>query len=324
MRFLAFTCIVFWGLKPTWSQSLDYHLDSNWAVLPNKLPPFMKGFLCDTTSHKLVDVFYVYPTLLLDDKDPRWNADMQDMNLKRQILDGAVRYQASAWAESGRMYIPYYRQAHLRAYDSIEGHGRTALLFAYQDVRAAFIYYLEHFNQGRAIILAGHSQGSTQLTLLLKEFFDGKPLQKQLIAAYMPGIGIDTSEFRTLKLMTQANEVNGYLAWNTMKKHINKESYSKWYKGKACINAVTWDQSKFTERNKHLGFYFYNERIYSKAFKIVMIDGVLSIRGLKPPFLFASWFYKDFHVGDINLFWEDIRQNAKLRIKAYFSSASKP
>jgi len=57
------------------------------------------------------------------------------------------------------------------------------LELAYQDVKTAFEYYLKNWNQDRPIIIASHSQGSVHAQRLLKEFFEDKPLAKQLVAA---------------------------------------------------------------------------------------------------------------------------------------------
>ena len=50
-------------------------------------------------------------------------------------------------------------------------------------MRAAFIYYLKNHNHGRPIIIASHSQGTWHAGRLLKEFFEGKPLQT--VTAYV-------------------------------------------------------------------------------------------------------------------------------------------
>ena len=55
--------------------------------------------------------------------------------------------------------------------------------------------YLKKYNNGKPIIIAGHSQGSAHLVTLLKEFFDGKNLKKKLIAAYLPGTIITENDF---------------------------------------------------------------------------------------------------------------------------------
>jgi hypothetical protein len=54
----------------------------------------------------------------------------------------------------------------------------------------AWNYYLTHDNQGRGIVLIGHSQGSMVLTELIKREIDGKPIQKQLISALLLGTNL--------------------------------------------------------------------------------------------------------------------------------------
>ena len=258
-------------------------------------------------------MFYVYPTLLIDSKDQRWNINVQDSAHRKEVLDYAVKFQASAWVESGRMYVPYYQQAHIRSYDSLENGGRDALLFAYADIKAAFEYYLKNYNHGRGIILAGHSQGSTHINLLLKDFFDGKALQKQLVVAYIPGIGIPSNEFNTIPFLINAKEIGGFVTWNTFKKKLNHEKYEKWYYGKAVINPITWDLSPLSKKNQQKGFYYNNGKKYKHVFQTELISGGLVLSKLKFPFSLAAWKMNDFHIGDINLFWENIRKNSKQR-----------
>jgi hypothetical protein len=232
-------------------------------------------------------------------------------------LDHAIRFQASAWVECGRMFVPYYRQAHIRSYRNLENGGREALLFAYSDIKAAFQYYLDHFNNGKPIILAGHSQGSTHLTLLLKDFFDGKDLQNQLVAAYLPGIGLKKNEFGTIPLMTSPNQIGGFISWNTFKRKVNKEKFEMWYKGKAVVNPVTWNSDKVADRKKHKGFLFSNNKIYSQSFSTHVIDGAIWISTPHFPYRSMAWTMDDYHIGDINLFWEDVKLNSKQRLNEY-------
>ena len=317
-----FLIILFISLQPVffYSQALDFTNVDHWLVLPEKTPDFFANRPLDSTFIKEVDVFYVFPTILVDYNDPRWNAEMTDKAWRDEALTTTIKLQASAWLSCGRMFAPYYRQAHLKAYDSLEGRGREALLFAYQDIRASFIYYLEHYNQGRPFILAGHSQGCTQLTLLIKEFIDEKPLGKQLIAAYLPGIGLASNEFKTVPFMTSSTDVGGFVSWNTMNDQPDNDSYPLWYKGKACINPITWDLTKNTGRKDHKGFYFTNEKCYEKVFDTELIDGAICVRNFRQPFQLAIKKYKSLHIGDINLFWKDIEVNCKERIKVYLGS----
>ena len=74
---------------------------------------------------------------------------------------------------------------------------KRAILVAYSDVRAAFMYYLKHENEGRPIILAGHSQGSLLAEMLVDEFFHEKKLQEQLVAAYLVGWTVFKNKYST-------------------------------------------------------------------------------------------------------------------------------
>jgi hypothetical protein len=302
------------------AQVINYEYISNWAVHPNNIPGVLLPYIKDTSNFSKADVFYVYPTLFLDKKDERWNIPIDDTVFRKKVLDNAVRFQASAWVESGRMFAPYYRQANIRAYRNLENGGREALLFAYSDIKAAFQYYLDHFNNGKPIILAGHSQGSTHLTLLLKDFFDGKPLQKQLVAAYLPGIGLKKNEFNTIPLMTSPNQVGGFVSWNTFKRKVNKEKFEMWYKGKAVINPVTWNSDKIAERKKHQGFLFSNNKIYQQSFSTHLIDGAIWITTPHFPYRSMAWTMDDYHIGDVNLFWVDVNLNSKQRLEEYLTN----
>lgn len=311
---LLFSCFLFFGSKAQVAAT-DYSNSENWAVLPGKYPDQLLNYSIPPSVDS-IDVFYIYPTLLTDEKDARWNVELNDQEHRAEVLNSAVKFQASAWASAGSVYVPYYRQAHIRSYSSLDGEGREALLLAYSDIRAAFQEYLTKYNRGRGIILAGHSQGGTHVSLLLKEFFDGKPLQKQLVAAYLPGIGVGSNEFGTVKLMTSPSETGGFVTWNTFKKHFDQEQY-KWYKGRAVINPVSWDTTALSTRDEHKGFLFSNGKLYSQSFTTHLDDGVVWISLPHFPYRYLSFNMKNYHVGDVNLFWEDIRQNAVLRAESY-------
>ena len=54
-----------------------------------------------------------------------------------------------------------------------------------------------------------------------------------------------------------------------------------------------------------------------------LIDGGIWISTPKWPFQLMSFIMKNYHIGDINLFWEDIRLNAKLRVESYLKLETK-
>ncbi len=302
------------------SQSVDYSITTNWAILPDQPNSPVSEFIQDSSWISKADVFYVYPTLFLDKSDTNWNITIENEGQRKTVTEKAVKFQASAWAESGRLFVPFYRQAHIRSYRKLNQGGKEALLLAYSDIKSAFQYYLEHYNNGRPIILAGHSQGSTHLSLLLKDFFDGTPLQKQLVAAYIPGIGIDKNNYDSLQLMKSPDEINGFVTWNTFKKKINKEKFELWYKGKLVVNPITWDMTKQAARENHKGFLFWNGKMYKQSFSTNLIDGAIWITTPHFPFRTMALTLDDYHLGDVNLFWEDIRLNSKQRLEKWSNS----
>ena len=326
---LSFVAFLFLGCKvqntttsfklpDAFTNSIDYSSSNNWAVLPGNYPLNLKEYTVKNTEDS-IDIFYVYPTLLLSKKDQRWNVSIDDRIQRNKVLNVAVRFQASAWANSGNLYVPFYRQAHIRSYDQLENGGKTALLLAYTDVQAAFEYYLKNYNHGRGIILASHSQGSTHISLLLRDYFDGKPLQKLLVAAYIPGVGLNRNQFKTISFMENPAQTGGFVTWNTFKKKFDKDKF-KWFKGKVVINPVTWDTTAFAQRKLHKGFLYSNGQLYKKSFDTHTADGVIWITTPHFPYRFLAFAMKNYHSGDVNLFWEDIRENSLLRVQSFRSN----
>jgi hypothetical protein len=296
----------------------NYNNEKNWAVLPNSSFEELKEFTSKEIDTLQADVFYVYPTLNTENDDLRWNVPVEDIEQQNKVLNKAVLFQASAFATSGKLYVPYYRQAHLRSYKMLENGGDKALLLAYSDVKKAFEVYLKNYNKGRPIIIASHSQGSTHAKFLLRDFFDNKPLQEKLIAAYIVGTVLKSDLFSTLKPMTKPNEIGGFVGWNTFK----KDNYPKKrdvYKGSVTTNPITWDDAKTTELYEHKGFLYSNKKIYKNVLKIEITDGLVWSTNPKFPMRFFMSFMKNYHVGDINLFWQDIRENAELRTKTWLA-----
>ena len=268
---------------------------------------------------------------LLIKKNDSWNSDVTDSKQNNTVRNIAIKYQASAWANAGKIYSPLYRQVHYRSfYEPFTSNGgRDAGKIAYDDIRRAFIFYLENLNNGRPIIIAGHSQGAYHCKTLLKEFFDGKDLQNQLIAAYIPGTRVDINEFKTIHALKKPDDIKGYLSWNTFR--INKKpkknkhpAYFSWKKNNYVSNPIRWDESKYTSIKEHKGLFYYDEKIYPNSVSISIYDGLLwsSVpKGVKSNFILKLT--NNYHFGDINLFWKDISINARNRVNSFFNLTKK-
>ncbi|MBC8173833.1 MAG: DUF3089 domain-containing protein, partial [Chitinophagales bacterium] len=179
----------------------DYSDPFYWSALPDKkdfadhIPANSPVVLVDGQASAQVDVFYLHPTTFFS--RTAWNADLTDGKTNNSVDERAVKNQATVFNGSCRVFAPRYRQVSYNAYFTLENEGaRDAFELAYSDVKAAFQYYLDHYNNGRPIIIAGHSQGTTHAKWLLRDFFDGKELQNKLVVAYLIGIPVYDYDFK--------------------------------------------------------------------------------------------------------------------------------
>ena len=133
------------------------------------------------------DCFYAYPTTSMD------ALPHSDMNADRAER-GMAAAQLGVLRDVCRTFAPIYRQVTLPALRSAMGKGTripdSAFDLPYADIRAAFRDYLARDHHGRPFVLIGHSQGSAMLKRLLIEEIDGKPLQRRLLSAILPGVSV--------------------------------------------------------------------------------------------------------------------------------------
>ncbi len=298
----------------------NYSDKNSWAVLPENIPEEISVFKNDKKK-KQADVFFIYPTLIDSKNQREWNSDIWDEDIRMDVINRPVKYQASAWIEAGNLYVPFYRQAHIRVFnEKFREDGDKALDLAYNDIKEAFSYYLENFNEDKPFIIASHSQGTVHAKRLISEFIDGKKLQEKLIAAYLVGIKVFEDEFKNIKPMNSPDETGGFVTWNTFKfnKYPRKDNYENWFKGGVTTNPITWDDSKETKKDLHKGLLFRDLKIFSQNIDIKLIDGIVwsSLPDVPGKILLKT--VRSYHFADINLFWVDIRENAQLRVKNWF------
>ena len=298
----------------------NYSDKDSWAVLPGNIPDEISIFNINENK-KEADVFYIYPTLIDSKNQREWNSDIWNEDIRNDVINRPVKYQASAWLDAGNLYVPYYRQAHIRVFnDKFRVDGDKALNLAYNDIKEAFTYYLENFNNDKPFIIASHSQGTVHAKRLIAEFIDGKELQKKLIAAYLVGIKVFEDEFKNIKPMNSANETGGFVTWNTFKfnKYPRKDNYENWFKGGVTTNPITWDDSKETKKDLHKGLLYRDLKIFSQNIDIKLIDGIVWSTVPNVPGKILLKTVRSYHFADINLFWVDIKENAKLRVDQWF------
>lgn len=304
--------------KPDYS---DLHY---WAAHPWKWDPsdsvsssLQKNYNKDST----VDVFFLYPTTLVDNTDERWNATIDDAEINARTDYSTILYQASVFNEKCRVFAPRYRQAHLKAFFSKDTLlTKHAFDMAYADIKKAFEYYLKNWNNGKPIIIASHSQGTVHAGKLLKEFFEGKNLQNKLVCAYLIGMPIPENYFETIPPCKDSLSTGCFVGWRTFKRGYIEPNYIAKEKFKCVVtNPLTWANTNVVASRK------LNEGgILKKYNKIV--PGVVNaqvhqnILWTSKPKFFGNIFLtkKNYHIGDINLFYNNIRINVKRRIDAFW------
>lgn len=293
----------------------DYSSKAHWLGLPFRddavdLIPKYDTWVND--SLKQVDVFYIYPTMYR--KGEHWNADVNDAKLNRKIEKLPVKFQATVFNEVGRVYAPRYRQATYESFtDSTDG--PKALAFAYQDVKAAFEYYMEHYNNGRPIIIAGHSQGTYHTRLLLKEYFDTPEMKKQLVCAYIVGYAIYPEKYEVLTPCKEASETNCYITWSSFDENFMYPDTSKdLLVGEVVVNPVTWNMDTTEAQGKGAFLLRLNRKNLFKTSAHIH-NNMLWVDTHTPLFRRTDIL----HILDYNLFWHDIRANVKTRVDAYLA-----
>jgi len=301
---------------------LDYADLGNWAVHPQNTPPQL-DFVKPKNKLYDVDVFYIHPTITTSRKNSAWNGNVIDENYRQSTLNTAIKYQCSAWYGLGRTFAPFYRDAHIRSFQDKfkQVGGDDALRSAYEDIKSAFKHYLKYENNGRPIVLVSHSQGTLHAGQLLKDFFQYQPLQKQLVAAYLVGIAIQSEHFQNITFMTSPAETGGFVTWNTYKRNHFPDDYEEWYQGSLTTNPITWDDQKSASYEQHKGLAYYDGMIYPNSISIELIDGMVWARTPKVPKRFWLSFVKDYHFADITIFWKDIRENTQKRIEAFLAKS---
>ncbi len=352
--------VMAWSLEPdhrfddeTHPAAPDYADAQYWAALPSRLdaaaqtpPDFVEIALAPAD----VDVFYVHPTGFLSSEG--WNDDMREGTLTRDQTEAMLASQASAFNSCCSIYAPRYRQATLFSF--FEGAGKSgqqALDLAYQDVLAAFDYYMATHNNGRPIILASHSQGTLHVMRLLKDRFNQGSRKEQLVVAYALGYSMPTDYvtdvLQGLSVCDTATDTGCIIHWDAYASGEATTSSglmwypSGWQRGgnsqPVCVDPLKWGMGDKTATIfLDPGFTRNNIATQTPAQRSASImaydaeyaagrcvDGRLEIDLPDNSPLNA---YKgddgNLHIYDYSLLWGQIRGNARQRIDSYLSSVN--
>lgn len=309
---------------PNTGPAPDYSKPEFWAASPfkddtsDKIPDFLK----DESRDIRADVFFIHPTSYFgEEKTSPWNADLRDTLVNSTNDNLSILLQASVFNGSCRVFAPRYRQANMEAFYVFgTPEANAAFDLAYQDVKKAFLYFLKHYNKKRPLIIASHSQGSLHAIRLLHEFFDGKPLTKQLVCAYVVGYQIKVSDFKSLPVGNSPGQTGCFVGWRSYMKGEMPQRIVAEQGNSVCVNPLTWTTSTdWASAENHLGFMFDFKKTVEHTVacgiepnaRILWVDTPIVPDGQKK-------LPSDLHRYDYNLFWMNIRQNVKQRMEAWY------
>lgn len=296
----------------------DYADENNWLKIPEITKP--------------ADTIYLYPTCNMDDS--QWTASICGID------DAAVRAraqqvyeaQATVFEESTNVFAPYYRQSNINYVADMRGAELEKFQMNEQrtDVYAALDYYFEHYNNGRPFIIAGHSQGSIMVKIVLGEYMQAHPeYLKRMIAAYPIGYSITTDWLEMhpyIEFAKEAGDTGVIVSWNTEGPGNKGQDNLVVEEHALSINPINWKRDETpADYSENLGSRMLNEQTGEYEIRMNVADAVLdNERGVvicnsTEPFVSAAALFgpESYHNNDYAFYYENLKQNAALRVQNF-------
>jgi len=295
------------------------------------------------------DVFVVVPSVYRGGE--HWNLPSDDLKRKNKLQRIVRPNYVSPYGQAGRLFAPYYRQASLYAFMTSREDAVQAQDFAYQDVKRAFRAFLKNSPPERPIVLAGHNQGASHVQRLLKDFFQGE-LKDRLAVAYVIDYPLPLEAFEgslsALKPCETEADTGCVVAFGTFTpedrviadRYTNRllihdgQKYTA-IAGRdiACINPLVWQSHEdYVPHRLHKGGVAaeglepdIDPAPLTKQVGAQCQNGLLLVdkprsRSLRRPIQVGA----KFRTLPSNLFYEDLKQNAAMRVNALIESGRLP
>ena len=315
VAFLLTSCGLSLSLQEEIYDAPDYTSLDAWASHP-EFADYSDSSLAFYQANQFgVPVFFVYPTVHFPEKDGSWSADISNPDYQAAVTT-PVKYQAPAFNVAGPVFTPYYRQAAYQVYN-VAPNPTTARAYriAYEDVKAAFDQFIVEIGPGTPFILAGHSQGTDHLEHLINSHLTPAHLDR-LVVAYLVGMPIDQCKI-AIPICETETQTGCFCSWRTYSEGAEIANRFE----EACIgvtNPITWITSKEpAEASQNLGaFIRYDKSLIPNITDARIDQGVVFA---KRPHFPGSWMIrtKNYHRGDINLYFASIQENVRRRLVLY-------
>ena len=295
---------------------------------------------------KDVDTFYVYATEYILGSLQEGAPEYATLENAEMLQGVAEEYQlhATTFEASTNLFLPYYRQAGMPVMNKAwkeTGNCEAAVSgMPYGDITAALDYYFENYNGGRPFIIAGHSQGSCIIKLVLKNYFkEHTDYYKRMVAAYVIGYSVTTDELEAypyLKFATGETDTGVIISYNT-EGPKNAEQNAKTavlLPNAISINPLNWKRDEaYASVGENLGSLVVNEETGELEIgdmgadaQVNLARGVVVTNAKAYPMdeesvkVAAEYFGPDGRHGeDYAYYYSNIKDNVAKRVAAYQS-----
>lgn len=307
--------------KPTFNVPTDsvYKEDSSWVYK-------------ELDEDNKTDTFFICPTCTSGDEG-MYNFSLTD-ETRRSYFAGATLMEKYIYDSSTRFFAPYYTQALLQVYNLEETQRNAYLTISYNSIKEAFAYYMNNYNNGNAIILAGFSQGADMCLRLLEEFFTNEYMANKLVACYAIGWQVSDeylAKSKYLKFATAETDTGVIISFNTEDASITSSFAVGENEHSNCINPLNWKtDGTIAAKELNLGACFYSGRgvlkSETKALCGAYIEtkrGVLKVTDINmSDYPNKLSFSKDgvYHTYDYQFFYKNLELNVMKRIISYWSN----
>ena len=300
-----------------YADPVDYSDPNNWLSLPQ-------------TPERDVDVIFLYPTVYGTMAEAEEDvAYIDDMSMRMGAALTAAT-QASVFAESCNLFIPYYRQFTVEALLEMDASYPQLMEYCVsQDIYRMLDYYFKYENQGRPFILAGHSQGSLWLTYVLEDYMAEHPEYLQnMVAAYIIGYSV-TEEYLErnphLKFAEGSDDTGVIISYNTEGPGNTDQYNCVVREGAIAINPITWKRDdSYAPATENLGSLNAEGELGSGIADarvdpergVVICESIDTVPELQEAM--ADYFGPEsYHLQDYSLYYGNLQKNIADRIAAF-------
>ena len=313
--------------------SPDYSKAESWAYL-------------GVGEEKSADLFLIAPTVDLGIGGEK-NMDVANER-SRESFTGALNMERGIYEDVTRMYAPFYRQVAMSVYFMSEEEARPYFDLAYGDVRAAFLYYMEHCNAGRPLVLAGFSQGSDLVLRLMEELFGDERYSRLLAAAYCIGWRVtdeDLKKYPHLRMAEGEEDTGVIISFNSETEGVKGSAIIPEGVRTRGINPLNWStDGAAADKSLNRGACFtdYSGAVKSEipaltGARLDMERGSLIVTDVSSAdYVFSKVFGSDYpwhaelerafpqgvlHLQDYMFFYRNLQENVRKRVERFTQSA---